>query len=56
LRFSNDISEEDIIECEDLMLESQKNVTYIDEKERREIKDDITSIYSLIKDIFDYKK
>ena len=38
------------------MAQSQKNATFIDEKERREVKDDITSIYSLIKDIFDYKK
>ena len=26
LRFSNEITEEDIIECEDIMEESQKNV------------------------------
>lgn len=38
------------------MMESQKNATFIDEKDRREVKDDITSIYSLIKDIFDYKE
>ena len=43
------------MECEELMMESQKNATFIDEKERRDVKDDVTSIYSLIKDIFDYK-
>ena len=43
------------MECEELMMESQKNATFIDEKERRDVKDDVTSIFSLIKDIFDYK-
>ena len=54
MRFINEISDSDILECEDLMVESQKNATLVDEGERREVKDDISTCYSLIKDMFDY--
>ena len=55
MRFSNEISEDDIIECEDIMTESQKNVEYTSDKEHREVKNDVTAIFGMMKDMFDYK-
>lgn len=55
LRFSNEINEEDIRECEDIMQESQKNVSYDGEPDRKEIKDDVSQIFGIIKEMGDYK-
>lgn len=38
------------------MQESQKNATFIDDRERRFVKDDVTAIYGMIKDMFDYQE
>jgi DNA replicative helicase MCM subunit Mcm2 (Cdc46/Mcm family) len=52
LRFSSTISKEDILECEEIMLESQKHVCM---EERKELTDDISSIFGIIKDMCSYR-
>ena len=37
------------------MTESQKNVEYSSDKEHREVKNDVTAIFGMMKDMFDYK-
>ena len=37
------------------MTESQKNVEYTSDKEHREVKNDVTAIFGMMKDMFDYK-
>lgn len=38
------------------MVESQKNATLSDDKERKEVKDDTTMIYAMMKDMFEYRE
>jgi hypothetical protein len=37
-------------------MESQKDVKFGDEVERKEVIDDISRIYQMIKDMFDYRE
>lgn len=41
------------MECEEIMLESQKNVSM--DEERKDLTDDISSIYGIIKDMCNYR-
>lgn len=38
------------------MMESQKNATLSDDKNRKEVKDDVTSIFGMMRDMFDYRE
>ena len=37
------------------MTESQKNVEFSSDKEHKEVKNDVTAIFGMMKDMFDYK-
>lgn len=52
LRFSDVITKEDVLECEEIMLESQRHVCM---EERKELTDDISSIFGIIKDMCNYR-
>ena len=44
------------MQCQEIMMESQKNATLSDDKNRKEVKDDVTAIFGMMRDMFDYRE